>query len=167
MAKKIYEVSLRFALDKPLSMAEPGDWHWESIINRIVGAHDSESAGVTLLKVEGTTLTLDAWIKNKGATLRLPGPEARQHLADVWAFAESINKLDRLVRALDQACFPTFFGQPARTTLVRDSERSFYFEISPQAEGPGSRCLMNGGVIFHEEYREGQPTGTGDWSVHT
>lgn len=89
------------------------------------------------------------------------------HLKEVFAFALSINKVDRLVRALDQASFSTFFGKPSLTVLTKDfAPHSFYFMI--YIKGNDQAWVMNGGVIFHQTWRDGEPIpDEGDWSVHT
>lgn len=96
----------------------------------------------------------NCWIYSKGDTVSMV-PEVKDHLGEVWSFACGQGKLDRLVRALDQACFPTYFGKPAVTHLMKDfAPHSFYFEI--MVDG---KMAMNGGVIYHAS--------ADDWSVHT
>lgn len=95
-----------------------------------------------------------------------------EHLEEVFKFAESIGKKDRLLRALEQAAFPTFFGRPAHTVLTKDfAPHSFYFMVYldlARALGNESGWVMNGGVIFHPRWNGDERDDTqGDWSVHT
>ena len=81
------------------------------------------------------------------------------HFKEVCLFAASIDKSERLERALLQASFPTYFGAPARTTISPDfAPHSFYFEIYTGGLDD-KKFAMNGGVIWHEASQ--------DWGVHT
>lgn len=87
-------------------------------------------------------------------------PEDMGHLDACLDFARSIGKEEHLVKQLEYACHPTFFGKEAVTHLYADSApHSFYFEVYPRGSEVTGKRLLNGGVIFHDSAQE--------WSVHT
>lgn len=105
--------------------------------------------------------TVDEWIADHAEWVNVVG-DARGRLSAVWAFAQGLHKLDHFLRMLERACFPTWFGEPAKTILMTDfAPHSFYFEVYPRDPRYKGNFLMNGGLIFHES------SDGGEWSIHT
>lgn len=79
------------------------------------------------------------------------------HFSEVYEYAREKGIVDKLESALLWACLPSFFGTPAKSTILPDSSpHSFYFLIKNRETGV---VIMNGGIIWHASSQE--------WGVHT